>query len=319
MKNIFILPERRSEIKKRMSAIRRKRTAKIDHLDGTRYVSSSRIVQTKEYGELGNELVLAEQRVNKLSSNLKYVYPLTPKTILQYREDTFEKVVEFYEGLSMKEKSQFFSIQDNKLVNFAPDQPPVGKVSLETRLKPYYSKELFSVEEVTSELSRTIEKLKKSVLNSKKNGQKARASLTSRYLRKLIHNLSIIDRLNKKFSPHGRKLKGVDTQLVLGGTSYQWPKYIIGDFKSCSFGSSIQKKIEVNNTVSLPTHLQAFPALEAGRFHLFFDKSYDALKIMDNISEHEWRKFRPFNHYEKTLSKEYPSKNSITFPFDFFY
>tara|TARA_Y100000052_G_scaffold3482_1_gene2672 strand:- start:691 stop:1749 length:1059 start_codon:yes stop_codon:yes gene_type:complete len=317
MNNLFIPAEERVEIEKRMQKIRRRRKNFVENIDGQRSVPYYRPVQTKEYDELLSKLSEANSNLRMLSNNLKYVYPLTPKTIIQYRKPTYQKVVKFFNQLPAKEQAQFYVIRGYKLSKFEPNIIPRRQVELRTSLKPYYSKESYHLNEVEAELQRTLLKLKNSAINATKAGQNARVKAINYKVRKLAQISSIVSRLNGKYLLYGKILKGVKCEIEINGISYIWPKYLLGNFSHQSehwYNHSLLNA----NTVSYPKTLETFPILEVDKYHLFCEESIEALQLRKGLSDHIWRKFRPFSHYEMKLSKEYPQKNSTGFPYEYF-
>ena len=271
-----------------------------------------------EYEELEQKIIDADSKISALNNIYKRVKPLSKKTILQFNHRYDGLIETFFEALTESERLRFKVLVDGDLVSFGESQKFLSPTELNTKLKPYFSSPKFSVEEVICSLENSIRKNELAEKQSIKHSQKDRAALAAYKIRKTKHALKIVKRIEHLDNVYGKKLKGVKTFIKTEKGELPWPKYLLGNFKACSYsGISSFNAILNSNTVALP-HINEVPLLQFGSMFLFSTDISIFFDIRKVLSAHEFNKFRAFSHYESKLSKEYPVKNSIGFPYSYF-
>lgn len=275
-------------------------------------------VVNTEYKELEHKIINSDSRITALNNIYKYVKPLSKKTILQFNQRHVGLIKEFFEELTEPERLKFKVLDDGDLVNFDESKKLLSPNELNTKLKPYFSSLKLSVEQVICSLEDLIRKSELAEKQSIQHSQKERAALASYNIRKTKHALQIVKRIQHLDNVYGKKLKGVKTFIKTEKGERPWPKYLVGNFKLCSFNAvSSLDSILNSNTVALP-HISEVPLLQFGSMFLFSTDISVFFDIRKTISAHEFNKFRAFSHYESRMSKEYPVKNSIGFPYSYF-
>ncbi len=271
-----------------------------------------------EYEELEQKIIDADSKISALNNIYKRVKPLSEKTILQFNHRYDGLIETFFEALTESERSKFKVLVDGDLVNFGESQKFLSPSVLNTKLKPYFSSPKYSIEEVICSLEDLIRKNELAEKQSIQHSQRDRAALAAYKIRKTKHALQIVKRIEHLDNVYGKKLKGVKTFIKTEKGELPWPKYLLGNFKLCSYNAiSSFDSILNSNTVALPL-INEVPLLQFGSMFLFSTDISIFFDIRKALSAHEFSKFRAFSHYESRLSKEYPVKNSIGFPYSYF-
>lgn len=304
IESIFLTKAARKEIENEKRAIRRKRgTARWDEPKDDRY------------RHLENVLREANKRISYMIGIYRYVYPLSPKTVLQYEQEMHELLANEIAKLPYSEQRQVKLFHEGKLIEYSREVIPKGVVQLDTSLSPYYSNEKLTIAQIKNRLESAKVKIHSAILNAAKNGQAQRRKRAEYKLRKAEHALSLIARLDRKVVLYGRYLKGVKSFVILDGKTYNWPKYLIGNFKEArTYVASFNAMLISKHSVVIPSSGEV-PVIATEAIHLFCSEPSKTLEAINLMSEYEYKKFRPFSHYEVRMSEQYPLKNSIAFPY----
>ncbi|GGF84179.1 hypothetical protein GCM10011338_40580 [Alteromonas lipolytica] len=307
LENMVFPKVERQKIKDKMRAIVR------TYLPSLR----GKAIMSPDYRNLQRLLDEEDKKLGEVKSIYAHVYPRSPKVILQYIKEKAPIIPAFFNQLPHSEQVQFKVICNNELIDYSPEAAPQGQSELQTRLKPYFGSQSFTVDEIKLQVKRSIVKAESAVRNAQENSQKQREKKASYKIRKLTQALSILERISRNTIIYGKKLKGVKSYIIVNGKTFPWPKYLLGNFKFQNrYVDGFNQSLLYLHSIVLP-NTEEIPVLAIDNTFLFCEDATHYFDIKKVLSPHEFNKFRAFSHYEISLSPEYPVRNSIAFPYSY--
>lgn len=272
-------------------------------------------IKDERYINLARKLKEAEQGVKFLKSVYSRTMPLSPKLVVQYTTEKHLCTMNWLNLLCASEQNKVKVIRDGQLIDYVPGVQPEQEVKLHTQLKPYFSDKELSADIVLSHLDTIKQKLQKTINNTSKSRQHLRRKQAEYKYRKLNHFISVVNRLDRFVTIYGKSIKGVKSYIKLNEQLFSWPQYLVGKFEPVRSGLlSLNRSILSEHTVIIPASGEV-PIVSFDTLHIFCKDSRESLGALKQLSPHELNKFQAFNHYEVSMSKEYPLKNSIEFPY----
>jgi len=266
------------------------------------------------YVYLTRKLRDADEKIKILKGIYTRILPLSPKLIIQYKNEKHARILSWFDSLPDSERKKVKIVHDGQLINYEAGIKPEGTFKLCTQLKPYFLNQELSPDMMLIHLDKIKRQLQTSISNTIKNRQHLRRREAEYKHRKLEHFISVVTRLGSSKKIYGKIIKGVKSHIKLDDKLFTWPQYLIGKFESVRSGVlTFNSSILSEHTVIIPASGEV-PIVSFGALHIFCKDNKETLNAMALLTDHESNKFKAFSHYENSMSREYPIKNSIAFP-----
>jgi hypothetical protein len=310
LEDIVLPKSERTHIQSEMRSIR-----KLFGRTNWRTQRAQRAQRDERHVYLARKLREADEGIRILKGIYARTSPLSAKLVIQYKMEKHGHTLNWFNSLSSSERKKVKVVHDGVLVDYKAEIKPERIVKLCTQLKPYFSNKELSSDMVFSRLDTIKQKLQISINNSIKNRQHFRRKEAEYKLRKLISFISIVARLIRSMEIYGKTIEGVKSHVKIDGKAFPWPQYLVGNFESVDAGFlSLNSSILTEHSVIIPASGEV-PIASFDTLHLFCRNNKETLSALKLLSEHELNKFQAFSHYEISMSREYPLKNSIGFPY----